>query len=137
MSIKCDLKTPRKTLEIVAAQLPLNQKCNHSRVISLPLRFSLLLFFSYYLLTYFFFLGPHLWHMEVPRPGVELELQLLAYTTATAMPDLNHFSDLHHSSRQRQILNLLSKARDQTLIRMDTSRVCFHCATTGIPLLLF
>ena len=22
-------------------------------------------------------------HMEVPRPGVELELQLLAYTTAT------------------------------------------------------
>ena len=24
-------------------------------------------------------------HMEVPRLGVELELQLLAYTTATAM----------------------------------------------------
>ena len=30
------------------------------------------------------FLGPNLWHMEVPRPGVESELQLLAYTTATA-----------------------------------------------------
>ena len=28
------------------------------------------------------FLGLHLQHMEVPRPGVELELQLLAYTTA-------------------------------------------------------
>ena len=27
------------------------------------------------------------WHKEVPRPGVELELQLLAYTTATAMKD--------------------------------------------------
>ena len=26
--------------------------------------------------------GPHLWHMEVPRLGVEWELQLLAYTTA-------------------------------------------------------
>ena len=25
---------------------------------------------------YFFFLGPHLWHMEVTRLGVELELQL-------------------------------------------------------------
>ena len=32
------------------------------------------------------FLGPHLRHMEVPRLGVELELQLPAYTTATAMP---------------------------------------------------
>ena len=26
------------------------------------------------------FLGPHPGHMEVPRLGVELELQLLAYT---------------------------------------------------------
>ena len=34
-----------------------------------------------------FFSGPHLQHMEVPRPGAESELQLLAYTTATAMPD--------------------------------------------------
>ena len=33
----------------------------------------------------FAFLGLHPWHMEVPRLGVESELQLLAYTTATAM----------------------------------------------------
>ena len=32
-------------------------------------------------------LGLHLLHMEVPRLGVELELQLPAYTTATAMQD--------------------------------------------------
>jgi len=32
----------------------------------------------------FLFLGPHPWHMKVPRLGVHLELQLLAYTTATA-----------------------------------------------------
>ena len=32
-------------------------------------------------------LGPHLQHMEVPRLGVELELQPLAYTTATATWD--------------------------------------------------
>ena len=31
----------------------------------------------------FRFLGLHLWHMEVPRLGVELELQPPAYTTAT------------------------------------------------------
>ena len=34
----------------------------------------------------FFFLGPRLWHMEVPRLGVKSELQLLAYTTSTATP---------------------------------------------------
>ena len=39
-------------------------------------------------------------HMEVPRRGVKLELQLLVYTTATAMPDLSHVCNLHHSSLQ-------------------------------------
>ena len=32
----------------------------------------------------FCFLGPHLWHMEVARIGVKSELELPAYTTATA-----------------------------------------------------
>ena len=36
----------------------------------------------------FVFLGPHLQHMEVPRLRVTSELQLLAYTTVTAMQDL-------------------------------------------------
>ena len=35
----------------------------------------------------FVFLGLHRQHMEVPRLGVELELQLPACTTATATPD--------------------------------------------------
>ena len=52
--------------------------------------------------------------MEVPRLGVESELQLPAHATATAM------QDLHHSSRQRQILNPLSKASDQTRVLVDT-----------------
>ena len=56
------------------------------------------------------------WHMEVPRLGVKLELQLPAYTTATATQDLSHVCDLHYSSEQHQILNPLSKARDQTLV---------------------
>ena len=43
--------------------------------------------------------------MEVPGLGDKLELQLLAYTTATAMPDLSRIYDLHHSSWQRQIFN--------------------------------
>ena len=58
--------------------------------------------------------------MEVPRLGVELELQLLAYTTATAMPDLSHIFNLCHILQQRQILNPLSEAVDPTCILMDT-----------------
>ena len=60
--------------------------------------------------------------MEVPRLGVELELQLLAAATATATRDLNHVCDLHHSSWQWRIPDQsLSKARDRTLILMDTN----------------
>ena len=40
----------------------------------------------------FAFLGPHLWHVEVPRLGVKLELQLPAYITATAMRDSSYLS---------------------------------------------
>ena len=50
--------------------------------------------------------------MEVSRLGVKLELQLLMYTTVTAMPDPNYICDIYHSSQQCQILNPLSKARD-------------------------
>ena len=71
----------------------------------------------------FFFSGLHLQHMEVPRLGVESELQLPAYTTATATPDPSHVFNIHHCSQQHQILNLLSKARDQTRILMDTIRI--------------
>ena len=70
-------------------------------------------------------------HMEVPRPGVESELQLSAYATATATWDLRCVCDLHHSSGKLWIPNPLSQARDQTLIFMDTSQVCCRCAPTG------
>ena len=64
--------------------------------------------------------------MEVPRLGLKSELQLLAYTTATATPDLSRVCELHHSSQQGQILNLLSGARDQTYVFMDTGGVHYH-----------
>ena len=69
------------------------------------------------------FLGPHLQPVEVPRLGAELELQLPAYTTATATPDPHSICDLHHSSNQHQILNPLSEARDRTPSIMNTSQV--------------
>ena len=65
-----------------------------------------------------FFWGGHPRHMEVPRLGIESELQLPAYT----------------QPQQCRILNPLSEARDQIHHLMVTSRIHFHCATTGTPL---
>ena len=85
-----------------------------------------------YFKQFFFFLllGPHLWHVAVPRPGIELEP---AITTATAMPDLSRVCDLHHSSWQCWIRNPLRKARNRTLNLTVPSQVRFYCATTGTP----
>ena len=64
--------------------------------------------------------------MEVPRLEVKLELQLLAYATATAAPDPSHVCKVHHSSQQCWILNPLSKVRDPTCNLMDSSWVHYH-----------
>ena len=68
----------------------------------------------------FSFLWPHLWHMEVPRLGVELEQQLPAYSTATATQEPSCICDLHCSLRQCWILNPLNKARDRACILIGT-----------------
>ena len=73
-------------------------------------------------LSFFCFLETHLRHMDVPRLGIKLEIQL----PATATQDLSCIRDLHCSSQQRQILNPLIKARDRTHILMDISWVCYH-----------
>ena len=49
--------------------------------------------------NFFFFLGLHLQCMEVPKLVVKSELQLPAYTTATAKPDLSRICNLHHNAR--------------------------------------
>ena len=73
--------------------------------------------------------------MEVPRLGVKSELQLLAYTTATATQHLSRVCNLHHRSQQRQIPDPLSEARDRTCALMDTSWIRCHCTTTRTPFL--
>ena len=90
-------------------------------------RYGLRFFFFFFR---FFFLGLRPQHMEAPRLGVELELP--AYTTATAVPDPSCICDLHHSSQQCQILNPLSKAKDRTR-NMVPSWICFRCTTMGTP----
>ena len=64
-------------------------------------------------------------------------LQLQAYATATAMQDPSCVFNLHHSSQQHQIPNLLSKARDRTCNFMVPSWNCFLCATMRTPTLIY
>jgi len=78
-----------------------------------------------FLFFFFVFSGLYPWHTEVPRLGVESELQLPAYITAIAMQDLSPVCDVRYSTQQHQILNPLSKARDQTFVLMDTSQILF------------
>ena len=56
---------------------------------------------------------------KVLRLGVESKLQLHTYATTTANLDPNHICNLGHSLQQHEILNRLSKARDQTHILTD------------------
>ena len=76
---------------------------------------------------------PYVQQMDIPRLGVESELQLPGTATATATWDPSHICNLYHSSWQHWILNQLSRARVQTRIFMGTSWVCYHWATTGTP----
>ena len=89
-------------------------------------------FFFFFFFFFFVFLGPQPQRMEVPRLGVESELQLLTYTIATATQDRNQVCTLH-SSQQCQIPNPLSEARDWTWVLMDTSWVCYCWAMMGTP----
>ena len=63
--------------------------------------------------------------MEDPRLGVESELQLLAYTIATAIRDVSHVQPTPQLLAML-ILNPLREARDLTRIPTDTSQVLYH-----------
>ena len=97
-----------------------------------------------YFYSIFIFLGPHLWHTEVPRLGVASA----TYTTVQGNAgSLIHWAppvafgssrsrgcifETHHSPRQHQILNPPIEARDWTLDLMDTSQVCYWWTTMGM-----
>ena len=90
------------------------------------------------ILFYFFgFFGLHPWHMEVPRLGVQSELQLLAYITATAMPDPSCICDLHHSSQQCQILNHCARPGIEPASSWVLVGFVNHRAMKGTPIATF
>ena len=101
------LRQPRSALRVIEAS------CCSNVLISFWVASPFSVFFQLFLPSFsFFFLGPHLQHMEVPRLGVELELQLPAYATAIAMQDPSHICDLYCSAGQHRLLNPLIEARD-------------------------
>ena len=75
--------------------------------------------------------------MEIPRQGMELELQLPAYIIGTETPGLRHICDLHHYWQQNQILNPWSGTKDRTCILMDTSQVRYQWATMETPVFTY
>ena len=79
----------------------------------------------YIFCLFFFFLGPHLWHMAVPRLRVESELAAGLHHSYSHTKS-EHVCDLHQSSWEGWILNPLSQARDRTCLFMDISRIRFH-----------
>ena len=73
---------------------------------------------------FFFFLrATPVAYGSFPQARVESELQLPAYTTATATQGPSRVCALHHSSWQLGILNPLSEARDQTHNPVVPSRI--------------
>ena len=80
-------------------------------------------FFMWYKTVFFFFLGPHPWHVEVPRIAVNRAVAAGLHHSRIATLDRSHGCDLHHSSWQCWILDPLSEARDQTRVLTDTSWV--------------
>ena len=102
----------------------------------LGLYFMSLWYTNFFFFFFFFAFQGHTHSiLEVPRPRVRLDLQVLAYTTAIAIQGPSHVWDLHRSSWQHQISDPLSEVRDQTRILMDPSQICFCCTTMGTPFL--
>ena len=62
---------------------------------------------------------------------------LLVYARATETPDPSYVCNPYHSSQQRQILNPLGEARDQTHNLMVPNWIAFCCVMMGTPLFLF
>ena len=94
------------------------------------LRIHLFVVYHAFFFFFFFLLGLYPRHMEVPRRGVQPELQLLATATAPRAASATYTT----GQRQSWIPHTLSESRNRTSILMDTSQIHFHCAMMGTSL---
>ena len=83
-------------------------------------------------LFFFSFLGQHLWHKEFPRLGVELEMKLPAYATATATWDLSHIYDLDTACSNTRSLTHWERAGIEPTSSWTLVGFLTHWATTEL-----
>jgi len=71
--------------------------------------------------------------MEVPRLGVELELQLPAHATPQPQQRLIQTTSVTYTTAHRNArsFNPLNRAIDRTQVLVGTSPVCHYLATVG------
>ena len=93
-------------------------------------------------INFFFFFGLFVFsralprHMEVPRPGVQVEAVADSLHHSHSNTDASRIWDLHPSSWQSRLLNPLREARDRAHNLMVPSRIRFYSATMRTPSLL-
>ena len=96
--------------------------------------------YKYFLLVFslscLFFFFCFLW-LDCIGSQARVESQMPAYTTATAIWDLNHICNLEHSSRQPWIHNPLREARDGTHVLMHPVGFVTLWAIMQIQLFIF
>ena len=88
---------------------------------------------------FFVFLVSHLWQLEVPRLGVESEMQLPACTTATATRDPSLCRSVTYTAAQGNARSLTHWTRARIEPESSWILVGFwtHWVTTGTPIMLF
>ena len=100
------------TYTVAAATLDPLTTCTGDRTHASAVTWALSIRFFFFFFFFFFFLllkaAPTI-HGGSQARG-RIELQLLAYTPATATKDLSRIYDLHHNSQKCWILNPLSEA---------------------------
>lgn len=97
--------------------------------------------FIHFDFDFFCFLGLHLLHMEVSRLGVKLELQQLAYTTATATPDPSRICDYTAAHSNARSLTYwvrpgIEPAPSWILVRFVTTEAQRVCPPSLFPVRL-
>ena len=92
-----------------------------------------ILFIYLFICFYFYFLLFRATLVAYGGSQARGRVRATAFATATTTQDPSCVCNLHHSSRQCQILNPPSKARNLTRNLIVPSWICFHCTTTGTP----
>ena len=95
------------------------------------------LFLLLFLFCFCFFLGLHPQHMEVPRLGVKLELQLPAYSTSTATWNLSLIWAYTTADSNARFLTLWAKPGIEPASSWILFSFITHWAIMGTPWWIF